>query len=859
MHTYSLAILLSLLLVSSFLKLPNPVLIEARKLVSSSNGRVFKINLIHRNSPLSPYYNSSMTPKERLKRSSLGSISRGLKIQLSSTYYHTIGDVELFDLIPNGGDYLMKIALGTPEVEFIATADTGSDLMWVQCSACEKYNCLPQKSPLFDPTKSSTFQMIPCTSSACNKNPSYHSHCLSNDSNNDNNESSPSPSMCGYEVSYGDGTQSDGILATEIIALPSSSDTTTSTLSLSSSLFGCGLNQTGTLGTGEGIIGLGTGPSSLISQLGPTINYKFSYCLAPLTSNIDSKLAFGADVMGSGVVSTPFTTGGDTTFYHLILNGISIGDENTPVQMPSRGLDMIIDSGTTLTLLPSSVYISLRATLVSAIELSTVPAPQESYHDLCYNSGEQFNPPNVVFHFEGADVVLKAINIFREVDDGVTCLAMMATKETAIFGNIAQVNFHVGYDLKAKQVSFLPTDCTISPRSPSYSHFMSRKDLLNRLIVSSASKHNQIKWQLSSLGVANSNLIPNQGDYLMEIAVGTPPVELVAVAVTGSDLTWFQCKPCILCYQQNTTMFDPESSKTFKNLPCDAQHCSNLDQAHINCDQQENLCRYSYTYGNATTLTQGVMGNDTISFTTSNSQDPVDFPSIAFGCGYQQYGFFDNDSAGVVGLGNGPISLISQLGPSISYKFSYCLNFVASHNVSKLRFGGSLDNNLVNNVILTTPLITTKNSSTFYNLGLNGISIGQMNMNMNKIIIIDTGTTLTYLDPSIFSSLEVLVNNAIGASPVSNNPLVEPVLCYDTTIAALTPPDIVLHFIGGDLVLKAENVFFEIDIYLCLSITKSPRDGDPMVLGNMAQVNFEVEFDLLSKTVSFAPRDCSNA
>ncbi|KMT07296.1 hypothetical protein BVRB_6g149250 [Beta vulgaris subsp. vulgaris] len=383
---------------------------------------------------------------------------------------------------------------------------------------------------------------------------------------------------------------------------------------------------------------------------------------------------------------------------------------------------------------------------------------------------------------------------------------------------------------------------------------MSSTQLFHKVSLSSASRYREIKWLQNNLGGVSTNIVPNQGDFLMQISVGTPPVQLVAAAVTGTDLTWFQCKPCILCYQQNTSSFDPASSITYQNLPCDAQHCSSLDTTHINCDPKENLCRYWYTYGNATAITEGVMGSDSFFFTNSDGDETVAYTSIAFGCGYQQNGYFDNDSAGVVGLGNGPLSLVSQLGPSISYKFSYCLTSVNSHQVSKLRFGGVIED-ASGNGVMTTPLLTI-NPSPFYNLGLNGISIGQMSINMNRDIIIDTGTTLTYLDPSIFYNIEAMVNNAIGANPVTNNPLLEPVLCYDTTTAALIPPDIVFHLNGGDLVLKANNIFFSIGNYLCLSITASPKDGDPMVLGNMAQVNLEIEFDLLSKTVSFSPKEC---
>uniref|UniRef100_A0A803LJ51 Peptidase A1 domain-containing protein n=1 Tax=Chenopodium quinoa TaxID=63459 RepID=A0A803LJ51_CHEQI len=244
-----------------------------------------------------------------------------------------------------------------------------------------------------------------------------------------------------------------------LFTLPSP-DATSPSLS-TTSIFGCGTDQQGSLGTqGEGIVGLGTGPSSLISQLGSKINYKFSYCLAPLTSDVSSKLTFGADVTGSEVVSTPFEIGERPTFYHLTLDSISVEGSDNPVQIPV-GMDVIIDSGTTLTMLPTNIYNDLRAALVNAIGLNMVPSPIEGY-DLCYNTGDsgEFSPPDVAFKFQGAEVVLKTINTFRQIEDNVSCLAMLATDSTPIFGNIAQVNFEVGYDLQAKQVSFAPADCT---------------------------------------------------------------------------------------------------------------------------------------------------------------------------------------------------------------------------------------------------------------------------------------------------------------------------------------------------------------------------------------------------------------
>lgn len=417
-----------------------PFLIEARNLVSHVS---FEAELIRRDSPLSSNFYTSMTPQELQWRESLGSVSLGHNIRLSPTYFDQ-KDVKA-DLIPNGGDYLMKFSLGTPPVEFTSVIDSGSDLVWVQCSPCER--CIAHESPLFEPNNSSTYCAIPCNSQSCTY-PDFDSGCIPKAYHNNGNAS------CVYNAVYGDGTKSMGVLSTDTISFPSAG---ASHVSFPSSTFGCGYDQQGRLGIhGDGIVGLGLGSLSLVSQLGPNINYKFSYCLTPLHSNVNGKLKFGVDLKGPGVVSTPFKTQDPPIFYILSLNDISIGNTTVAVSQ-----DMIIDSGTTLTFLPTSVYDSVKIAVKGAIKLSSVPDPNQAF-DPCYEvkpSGEGFNPPDIVFHFKGADVVLKAENTFRTLKN-LTCMAIVPSDDSFLFGNIAQVNFEVVYDLKAKQISFAAADCT---------------------------------------------------------------------------------------------------------------------------------------------------------------------------------------------------------------------------------------------------------------------------------------------------------------------------------------------------------------------------------------------------------------
>jgi len=229
------------------------------------------------------------------------------------------------------------------------------------------------------------------------------------------------------------------------------------------------VNNAGTFDTeGSGIVGLGGGHVSLVSQIGPSIDFKFSYCLVPLfDSKSSSKLNFGANAVvdGPGTVSTPIISGSVDTFYYLKLEGMSVGSKRIDFVGDSTSDDekgnIIIDSGTTLTILPETFYAKLESEVAANINLERVNITDQIL-SLCYNSGghSAVEAPPIVAHFSGADVVLNSLNTFVSVSDGVLCFAFAPVATGSIFGNLAQMNHLVGYDLLRRTVSFKPTDCT---------------------------------------------------------------------------------------------------------------------------------------------------------------------------------------------------------------------------------------------------------------------------------------------------------------------------------------------------------------------------------------------------------------
>nr|KYP44059.1 Aspartic proteinase nepenthesin-2 [Cajanus cajan] len=92
-----------------------------------SNG--LSIDVFHRDSPLSPFYDLSLNHTEIVLRSAMRSISRSDNLDNIET-----------DITPNSsGDYLMRMFIGTPPVESLVSVDTGSAVIWIQCQPCHNY------------------------------------------------------------------------------------------------------------------------------------------------------------------------------------------------------------------------------------------------------------------------------------------------------------------------------------------------------------------------------------------------------------------------------------------------------------------------------------------------------------------------------------------------------------------------------------------------------------------------------------------------------------------------------------------------------------------------------------------------
>ncbi|XP_058193597.1 aspartic proteinase CDR1-like [Rhododendron vialii] len=416
----------------------------------------FTVDLIHRDSPQSPFYDPSISKSDRLANAIRRSFSRVARFNELSRYTPN-NDIQS-PLFPSGGEYLMKLSIGTPPLKTTLLADTGGDLSWTQCRPCVK--CFKQNSTIFDPKKSWTYKELPCGSQPCKA--LRKSTCKGAGKNG-------TARICEYRYGYADKSYTIGDVATDTFTFGSSSGRP---VSVGKIVFGCGHNNGGTYNAATtGVIGLGGGSLSLVRQLGDSIGGKFSYCLV---TNVDdkftSKISFGdkAVVSGPGVVSTPFVFKGKFNYYYLTLESIIVGNKRLgyETKMPpdtrsgsvSGEGNIIIDSGTVLTFLPSRIFANLESHLGKVIKEQPMKDPGGVFK-LCYRDDNIDHYPSLTFKFKGAEVELPALITFFQVGK-LLCLAMAPTDDVAVFGNLSQENFLIGYDLVKKQISFKPTNCS---------------------------------------------------------------------------------------------------------------------------------------------------------------------------------------------------------------------------------------------------------------------------------------------------------------------------------------------------------------------------------------------------------------
>ncbi|KAF0935625.1 hypothetical protein E2562_035079 [Oryza meyeriana var. granulata] len=339
------------------------------------------------------------------------------------------------------GNYVTRMGLGTPATQYVMVVDTGSSLTWLQCSPCLVL-CHRQSGPVFNPKTSSTYASVGCSSQQCADLPSATLNPAACSSSN----------VCIYQASYGDSSFSVGYLSKDTVSFGSTS--------LPNFYYGCGQDNEGLFGRSAGLIGLARNKLSLLYQLAPSLGYSFTYCLP--TSSSSGYLSLGSYNPGQYSYTPMVSSSLDDSLYFIKLSGMTVAGKPLSVSSSAySSLPMIIDSGTVITRLPTSVYSALSKAVAAAMK-GTSRASAYSILDTCFKGqASRVSVPAVTMSFTGGAVLkLSAKNLLVDVDDSTTCLAFAPARSAAIIGNTQQQTFSVVYDVKNSRIGFAAGGCS---------------------------------------------------------------------------------------------------------------------------------------------------------------------------------------------------------------------------------------------------------------------------------------------------------------------------------------------------------------------------------------------------------------
>ncbi|MBA0564800.1 hypothetical protein Golob_009710 [Gossypium lobatum] len=415
----------------------------------SCSGTTTGLRVVHKYGPCSP---------SGLKRTSAVAsqilVQDKLRVRAMNSRLHnsrTIGlegegttDTYLQNDLPGASNFLVRVGFGTPLQYFNLALDTGSYVTWVQCEPCTESPCPQQQNAsLYDPSFSSTYSNAPCWPS------------------------------CNYTQIYLDESKSGGVFVRDTVSIGQD-------FRIPEFIFLCAEpdKETGDFGEADGILGLGLASSgdkfptfSLATQTANLFGGVFCHCL-PSSGN-SGYVYFGEEARERCPFSGTYTRllrnrASDDSYYFVNLIAITLGQKKVEVPwgiFSSPGT--IIDSGTVITHLPSSVYSELSQEFDRLMsEFPPANPSDDGVLKACYNLMDQDNLaiPEMVLHFENLDVNLDqtAVTWKGNNDMSQVCFAFAAKEseeDVTIIGNHQQQKLNMLFNIPDRMLEIGPGKC----------------------------------------------------------------------------------------------------------------------------------------------------------------------------------------------------------------------------------------------------------------------------------------------------------------------------------------------------------------------------------------------------------------
>ncbi|XWS08281.1 hypothetical protein CRYUN_Cryun41cG0066400 [Craigia yunnanensis] len=352
----------------------------------------------------------------------------------------------------------------------------------------------------------------------------------------------------------------------------------------------------------------------------------------------------------------------------------------------------------------------------------------------------------------------------------------------------------------------------------------------------------------SVVPIASGRQIVQSPTYIVKAKIGTPPQTMLMAVDTSNDAAWIPCTGCLGC---SSSVFDNAISTTFKTLGCQAAQCKQVSSPTCG----GSACIFNMTYGGSTIAAN--LSQDTITLAT----DPV--PSYTFGCLQKTTGN-SVPQQGLLGLGRGPLSLLSQTQHLYKSTFSYCLPSFRS-----LSFSGSLRLGPVGQPlrIKYTPLLKNPRRPSLYFVNLIGIRVGRrivdippnalaFNPTTGSGTIIDSGTVFTRLVEPAYVAVRNEFRRRVKVANVTSLGGFD--TCYTVPIMA---PTITFMFAGMNVTLPQDNLLIHSTAgsITCLAMASAPVNVNSVlnVIANMQQQNHRVLFDVPNSRLGVAREHCT--
>ncbi|KAI3915608.1 hypothetical protein MKX01_015433 [Papaver californicum] len=283
----------------------------------------------------------------------------------SSAVYPVLGNVYPV------GYYYVDIRIGYPPKPFYLDIDTGSDLTWLHCDApC--LQCPKVPHALYRLMENSH---ILCPDPICEILHSLEDHKCDKPTDH-----------CDYEVEYADQGSSQGLLVKDVFPLRRSNGS----LVGPRLFFGCGFDQEGSSGTSsptDGVLGLGRGKSSIVSQLQSIglVRNVIGHCFS---SNGGGFLFFGDDLVpSSGVVWTPMSCSPkNQNHYSPGPAELFFGKQSISV----KDLHVVFDSGSSYTYFNSQAYNALISSIMKDLTKTPLKVTADETLSICWKGAKAF-------------------------------------------------------------------------------------------------------------------------------------------------------------------------------------------------------------------------------------------------------------------------------------------------------------------------------------------------------------------------------------------------------------------------------------------------------------------------------------